>query len=76
MERVSKLLRQLQREGIELKTIDAGGGLGIDYHRSSFDAVAKVRGIRRGHPRRVGRYEGQLAHRAGPLYSRPGRSFW
>ncbi len=32
IERVSKLVRQLRREGIVLKAIDAGGGLGIDYH--------------------------------------------
>ncbi len=43
MERVSKLLSQLEREGIVLKTVDAGGGLGIDYHHGNFDAVAKVR---------------------------------
>jgi diaminopimelate decarboxylase len=43
MERVSKLMRQLGREGIALKTVDAGGGLGIDYHGGSFDAAAKVR---------------------------------
>lgn len=43
MERVSKLVRQLEREGILLKTVDAGGGLGIDYHDGSFDAAAKVR---------------------------------
>ena len=43
MKRVRKLLVQLIREGIELKTVDAGGGLGIDYHRGSFDAAAKVR---------------------------------
>jgi diaminopimelate decarboxylase len=43
MERVSKLLRQLQRAGINLQTVDAGGGLGIDYHAGSFDAAAKVR---------------------------------
>ena len=43
IERVSKLARQLQREGITLQTIDAGGGLGIDYHAGSFDAAAKVR---------------------------------
>ena len=43
MERVSKLLRQMEREGIVLKTVDAGGGLGIDYHHGNFDAVAKVR---------------------------------
>ena len=32
MERVCKLAMQLQREGISLKVVDAGGGLGIDYH--------------------------------------------
>ena len=56
IERVSKLVQQLGREGIALASIDAGGGLGIDYHagaptaRSSsvgwhagaFDAAAKV----------------------------------
>jgi len=43
MERVSKLLRQLRRAGINLQTVDVGGGLGIDYHAASFDAAAKVR---------------------------------
>ncbi len=42
LERVSKLLRQLQRQGIALKAVDAGGGLGIDYHDGGFDAAAKV----------------------------------
>jgi diaminopimelate decarboxylase len=42
IDRVSKLARQLKREGIELKVIDAGGGLGIDYHGGAFDAAAKV----------------------------------
>jgi len=32
MERVSKLVAQLRRDGIVLKSVDAGGGLGIDYH--------------------------------------------
>ena len=32
MERVCKLAMQLKREGIVLKVVDAGGGLGIDYH--------------------------------------------
>lgn len=32
MERVSKLAAQLRGEGIALKVVDAGGGLGIDYH--------------------------------------------
>jgi diaminopimelate decarboxylase len=42
MERVAKLARQLAREGVVLKSIDAGGGLGIDYHNAEFDAAAKV----------------------------------
>ncbi len=42
MERVYKLVGQLRRDGIELKAIDAGGGLGIDYHGGVFDAAAKV----------------------------------
>ena len=42
IERVSKLVEQLQREGVALESIDAGGGLGIDYHAGAFDAAAKV----------------------------------
>jgi diaminopimelate decarboxylase len=42
MERVNKLVRQLASAGIALKSVDAGGGLGIDYHGGSFDAAAKV----------------------------------
>ncbi len=42
VERVSKLVQQLRRAGIELRVIDAGGGLGIDYHATHFDAAAKV----------------------------------
>jgi diaminopimelate decarboxylase len=43
LERLNQLVRQLSREGIELKSVDAGGGLGIDYHAGSFDAAAHVR---------------------------------
>jgi diaminopimelate decarboxylase len=32
LERVRKLADQLRSEGVALETIDAGGGLGIDYH--------------------------------------------
>ena len=39
MERVCKLAMQLKREGIRLKVVDAGGGLGIDYHERA-DAKA------------------------------------
>jgi len=42
MERVHKLVGQLRDEGIVLKAIDAGGGLGIDYHGGVFDAAAKI----------------------------------
>jgi diaminopimelate decarboxylase len=43
LDRVHKLVRQLRRDGIELRSIDAGGGLGIDYHAGNFDAAARVR---------------------------------
>ena len=43
LERVMKLVRQLSRDGLVLHAVDAGGGLGIDYHSGAFDAAAKVR---------------------------------
>jgi diaminopimelate decarboxylase len=43
LERVHKLVRQLSRDGIQLRSIDAGGGLGIDYHSGHFDPAARVR---------------------------------
>jgi diaminopimelate decarboxylase len=43
LERVHKLVRQLRRDGIELRSIDAGGGLGIDYHGGNSDPAARVR---------------------------------
>jgi diaminopimelate decarboxylase len=47
MQRVAKLVRDLQRDGIPIRSVDAGGGLGIDYHlplngASGFDPEAKV----------------------------------
>ena len=42
MVRVSRLVGELRGGGIVLKSIDAGGGLGIDYHGGAFDAAAKV----------------------------------
>ena len=42
IECVSRLVRQLRCEGIALKVVDAGGGLGIDYHSAAFDAASKV----------------------------------
>ncbi len=49
MERVCKLALQLKREGIVLKVVDAGGGLGIDYH--STPATAQRAPARRRGPR-------------------------
>jgi diaminopimelate decarboxylase len=66
VERVGKLLRQLNRAGIALKAVDVGGGLGIDYHEGSFDAAASV-----------GRYaeaiEDALQGFDGRLFLEPGR---
>jgi diaminopimelate decarboxylase len=42
IERVNKLVRQLSTAGIDLSVVDAGGGLGIDYHDGGFDATAKL----------------------------------
>ncbi len=42
LERVHKLVRQLRRGGIVLRSIDAGGGLGIDYHTGIFNPAEKV----------------------------------
>jgi diaminopimelate decarboxylase len=43
LQRVSRLVRELDRDGIRIRSIDAGGGLGIDYHGApGFDARAKV----------------------------------
>ena len=58
--RVAKLVRQLGREGIVLESIDAGGGLGIDYHAGSFDAAAKVREYAAAVEASLGGFEGRL----------------
>ena len=42
MERVAKLVRQLAKAGIELASVDAGGGLGIEYEAAGFDAEKRV----------------------------------
>ena len=46
MERVSRLAAQLKRDGIALQAVDAGGGLGIDYHSTP---ATHPEGSRRGH---------------------------
>ncbi len=60
MERVSKLVGQLRRAGIALEAVDAGGGLGIDYHGGSFDAAAKVREYAAAIEQALDGFEGRL----------------
>jgi diaminopimelate decarboxylase len=47
LERVAKLVSELREDGHEIRYVDAGGGLGIDYNDSptepKFDAARKVR---------------------------------
>lgn len=45
VERVSRLAQQLKREGIALRVVDAGGGLGIDYHSTPATKIRR-RGLR------------------------------
>src|ERR1700733_15142979 len=41
---VAELIRELEGDGIQIKFVDAGGGLGVDYHGSSsgFNPAAEV----------------------------------
>ncbi len=60
VERVTKLVRELRRDGIALQTIDAGGGLGIDYHAADFDAGAKAQEYAAALEKALGDFDGQL----------------
>ena len=60
MDRVAKLVRQLSRQGIALQAVDAGGGLGIDYHGGNFDAAAKVREYAAAVEQALAGFEGRL----------------
>jgi diaminopimelate decarboxylase len=60
IDRVSKLARLLKSEGIALKMIDAGGGLGIDYHDGAFDAAGKVEEYAEVLNRALGDFGGRL----------------
>lgn len=60
LDRVHKLVRRLQREGIAIRSIDAGGGLGIDYHAGSFDAAARVRDYAAAVTKALDGFEGRL----------------
>ena len=39
---VAELIRELAGDGIGIKFVDAGGGLGIDYRGSAFDPALRV----------------------------------
>ena len=43
LENVADLIRELASDGIQIKLVDAGGGLGIDYHGAS-DPAAEMEG--------------------------------
>ena len=58
--RVSTLAMQLREIGIALKAIDAGGGLGIDYHDGAFDATGKVEEYAEALNRALGEFDGRL----------------
>jgi diaminopimelate decarboxylase len=42
LDRVTSLVRDLRRDGHNIRAIDAGGGLGIDYSDAPFDAAHQV----------------------------------
>lgn len=62
IQRVRKLVGQLKRKRIVLKIVDAGGGLGIDYHggEESADAVAKVAEYAAAIERALADFDGRL----------------
>jgi diaminopimelate decarboxylase len=42
MERVTGLIAELRTDGHQIRYVDAGGGLGIDYSQADFDPAAEV----------------------------------
>ncbi len=42
LERVAALVRQLREDGLAIRYVDAGGGLGIEYGAQAFDAARQV----------------------------------
>lgn len=58
--RVNQLVGQLKSAGITLSAVDAGGGLGIDYHGGSFDAATKVREYAAAVEKALDGFEGRL----------------
>jgi diaminopimelate decarboxylase len=43
VERVGKLVEELRSDGMDIRYVDAGGGLGIEYGDVNFDAAATAR---------------------------------
>jgi diaminopimelate decarboxylase len=43
VERVGKLVEELRSDGMDIRYVDAGGGLGIEYGDANFDAEATAR---------------------------------
>ena len=43
LEAVAELIRELGSDGIEIKFVDAGGGLGIDYLRAAPPSIRRRR---------------------------------
>jgi len=60
VERQVKLAKQLAKAGIELAAIDAGGGLGIEYHDKSFDPAIAVKRYAAAVKAALGGFEGRL----------------
>ena len=60
LERVTRLARELKKAGILIDAIDAGGGLGIDYHNHDFHPEAKVSEYAEAIFRALGDFSGRL----------------
>ena len=58
--RVHSLVKQLARKGIQIRSIDAGGGLGIDYHAGKSDPAARVRAYAAAVDKALTGFEGRL----------------
>ncbi len=43
LDRMLGLVAELKADGHDIRYVDAGGGLGIEYEKAAFDAVAEVR---------------------------------
>ncbi len=60
LDRVYKLVKQLAKKGIAIHSIDAGGGLGIDYHAGKSDPAARVREYAAAVDKALAGFEGKL----------------